>query len=138
MLFVRTGRFRRAELSTQFVDVRTGQLLDVVPGRSGKEPKAWLDRKGGAWRDEVAYAAIDLSGPYRSVLEAMLPAATLVADPFHVVKLAHAKLDETRRRVQKRRVPGLAPRHSLARTPRPPEDHVTRSRPPGNPKRPLT
>ena len=30
----------------------------------------------------------------------MLPKATQVADPFHVVKLANAKLDECRRRVQ--------------------------------------
>ncbi len=30
----------------------------------------------------------------------MTPAATLVADPFHVCKLANTKLDECRRRVQ--------------------------------------
>ena len=30
----------------------------------------------------------------------MLPDATQVADPFHLVKLANTKLDETRRRVQ--------------------------------------
>jgi hypothetical protein len=46
VLFVRLGRWRRQELSTQFVDVKRGQLLDVVPGRSGKEPKAWLEAKG--------------------------------------------------------------------------------------------
>jgi len=100
VLFARIGHYRRKEFSTQFVDVRTGQLLDVVPGRSGREPKAWLEDKGKAWRDEIAYAALDLSGPYRSVLEEMLPDATLVADPFHVVKLANSKLDECRRRVQ--------------------------------------
>ena len=30
----------------------------------------------------------------------MLPAATQIADPFHVVKLANQRLDEVRRRVQ--------------------------------------
>jgi transposase len=100
VLFARIGYYHRKEFSTQFVDVRTGQLLDVVPGRSGKEPKAWLEEKGRAWRDEIAYAALDLSGPYRAVLSEMLPDATLVADPFHVVKLANSKLDECRRRVQ--------------------------------------
>jgi len=30
----------------------------------------------------------------------MVPQATLVADPFHVTKLANTKLDECRRRVQ--------------------------------------
>jgi transposase len=100
VLFARIGRFHRRDFSTQFVDVRTGQLLDVVPGRSGKEPKAWLEAKGKPWRDEIAYAALDLSGPCRAVLEEMLPDATLVADPFRVVKLANSKLDECRRRVQ--------------------------------------
>jgi transposase len=41
-----------------------------------------------------------LSGPYRSVFDTMLPDAIQVADPFHVIKLANTKVDETRRRVQ--------------------------------------
>ena len=100
VLFVRLGRFRRQEFSTQFVDVTCGQLLDVVPGRSGKEPKAWLENKPKAWRDNIAYATLDLSGAYRAVLDEMLPDATQVADPFHLVKLANSKLDECRRRTQ--------------------------------------
>ena len=39
-------------------------------------------------------------GPYRLVFDTMVPNATQVADPFHVVKLANQKLDEVRRRVQ--------------------------------------
>jgi len=100
VLFVRLGRFRRQEFSTQLVDVDKGQLLDVVPGRSGKEPKAWLANKPRAWRDAIRFATLDLSGPYRAVFDEMLPDATQVADPFHVVKLANSKLDECRRRVQ--------------------------------------
>ncbi len=100
VLFVRLGPFRRQEFSTQFVDVTRGQLLDVVPGRSGKEPKAWLAKKPKAWRDGIVYATLDLSGPYRAVFDEMLPDAVQVADPFHVVKLANSKLDECRRRVQ--------------------------------------
>ena len=46
------------------------------------------------------YGTLDLSGPYRRVFEVMVPRATLVADPFHVTKLANTKLDECRRRVQ--------------------------------------
>ena len=48
----------------------------------------------------MRYATLDLSGPYRKVFNAMVPEATQVADPFHVVKLANTKLDECRRRVQ--------------------------------------
>jgi transposase len=100
VLFVRVGPFRRQEFSTQMVDVGAGQLLDVVPGRSGAEPTAWLERQGKEWRDKVRYATLDLSGPYSKVFTTMVPDAVQVADPFHVVKLANTKLDECRRRVQ--------------------------------------
>jgi transposase len=100
VLMVRVGPFHRQEFSTQIVDVGAGQLLDVVPGRSGAQPMAWLARQGPTWRLGVRHATLDLSGPYRRVFNVMLPDAVLVADPFHVVKLANTKLDECRRRVQ--------------------------------------
>jgi hypothetical protein len=38
--FVREGPYRRQHFSTSIVDVGRGQLLDVVPDRSGAESKA--------------------------------------------------------------------------------------------------
>jgi transposase len=61
---------------------------------------AWLAQRGRKWRSEVRYATLDLSGPFRKVFTLMVPEATQVADPFHVIKLANNKLDECRRRVQ--------------------------------------
>jgi transposase len=100
VLFVRRGTYRTKEFTTQLVDVEGTQLLDIVPGRSGDGPKEWLGGKGAAWRAGVKVETLDLSGPYRAVLDAKLPHVTQVADPFHVVKLANTKLDECRRRVQ--------------------------------------
>jgi len=100
VLFVREGPYRRQHFSTQIVDVRRGQLLDVVSGRSSVGPMAWLAAQGQRFRDAIDYGTLDLSGPYRKVFEVMTPRATLVADPFHVTKLANTKLDECRRRVQ--------------------------------------
>ena len=65
VLFARVGPFRGQDYSTQMVDVGVGQLLDVVPCRSGAEPTAWLERQGKEWRDKVRYATLDLSSPYR-------------------------------------------------------------------------
>jgi transposase len=98
--FLREAPYYRTQFSTSIVDVGSAQLLDVVPGRSGREPTAWLERQGEKWLARVRYATLDLSGPYRAVFDAVLPGAVQVADPFHVVKLANAKLDECRRRVQ--------------------------------------
>jgi transposase len=100
VLMVRRGPWHRQEFSTQLVDVGRGQLLDVVPGRSSTEPMVWLAKKGKSWCDQVRFATLDLSGPYRKVFTLMTPSAIQVADPFHLVKLANSKLDECRRRVQ--------------------------------------
>jgi transposase len=75
-------------------------LLDVVPGREGKEPKNWIASQPREWRDDIKWGTLDLAGSYRAVFRETLPNAILVADPFHLVKLANTRLDETRRRVQ--------------------------------------
>ena len=75
VLFVRLGPFHRQHFSTQIVDVKAGQLLDVVPGRTGKGPTEWLEARGKAWRDKVVDATLDLSGAYRAVVDAMVPDA---------------------------------------------------------------
>ncbi len=100
VLMVRVGPWRRQQFSTQIVDVGRGQLLDVVPGRTSAGPMAWLAEQGKAWCDQMRFATLDLSGPYRRVFTLMVPDAVQVADPFHLVKLANSKLDECRRRVQ--------------------------------------
>lgn len=99
-LFARVGMWRRQLWSTSIVDVTGGVLLDVVPGRGGAEPAAWLAAQGHDWLSGIEWATLDLSSPYRAVFDTMLPHATQIADPFHVVRLANSKLDECRRRVQ--------------------------------------
>ena len=99
-LFSRVGRWQTQAWSTQIVDVAEGRLLDVVEGRTGVGPASWLAARGEQWCAQIKWATLDLSGPYRSVFDTMLPDAVQVADPFHVIKLANTKVDETRRRVQ--------------------------------------
>ena len=98
-LFVKRGRWRQKQWSTSIVDVRAGQLLDVVEGRDSGPACLWLANRDKAWRAQIRYGTLDMSGPYRKVFDTMLPDATQVADPFHLVKLAGQKLDEVRRRV---------------------------------------
>lgn len=99
-LFARVGPFRRQCWSTQIVDVEHGKLLDVVEGRTAEAPCRWLLFRDVEWLIGIAYGTLDLSGTYRKAFETMLPWVTLIADPFHVVRLANARLDDVRRRVQ--------------------------------------
>lgn len=99
-LFKREGRWRTQRWSTQLVDARTGQLLNVVQGRDSSAPAAWLADRDPEWLGRIRWAVMDLSGPYRATFDTMIPDAEIVADPFHVIKHANSKLDECRRRVQ--------------------------------------
>lgn len=76
------------------------RLLDLVPGRSGKAYKDWLDDRGGAFRKNVQVAALDPFAGYKTAIDDKLDDATAVLDAFHVVKLGTAAVDEIRRRVQ--------------------------------------
>ena len=75
-------------------------MLDIVRGRTAKAPVRWLLRRPHRWLEQIRWAVLDLSGPYRAAFDTALPHARQVADPFHVVRLANDALDEVRRRVQ--------------------------------------
>jgi transposase len=100
-LFARAGRWRIQHWCTSIVDVSSpSQLLDVIPGRTAAGPTAWINAQPHAWRAGIAWGVLDLSGPYRKTFTDALGHTTQVADPFHVITHANAKLDECRRRVQ--------------------------------------
>src|SRR4051794_12346650 len=99
-LCVRLGRYRTQVWSTQIVDVEAGQLLDVIVGRDSAPACAWFAARSDEWRARIRWATLDLSSSYRVVYDTMLPDATQVADPYHVVALANRAVDECRRRVQ--------------------------------------
>lgn len=76
------------------------RLLDVVEGRSGPVVTDWLDERGRDWCADVRVAALDPFRGYERALRAGLPAATVVLDAFHAVRLAQDAVDAVRRRVQ--------------------------------------
>ena len=100
LLFVKTGRRRIQHFVTVLVDVKRGQLLDLVPDRKSEEPKRWIKQRGEVWCAGVHSGTLDLCATYRSVFDEAPPPARLVADKFHVVRHMTTKLDECRRRVQ--------------------------------------
>jgi transposase len=95
------GPRHRAVFATQLVDLDTGRLLGVVPSRSGRAVSSWLEAKGRGFCDRVAVAAIDPHAGYQRAIRLTLPQATVTVDPFHLIKLANACIDDVRRRVQR-------------------------------------
>jgi transposase len=76
------------------------RLLDLVAGRSAAALKSWLAERSPTFRDQVEVVAMDGFGGYKTAATEVLPEATAVMDPFHVVALAGAKLDLCRQRIQ--------------------------------------
>ncbi|WP_363326175.1 transposase, partial [uncultured Pseudokineococcus sp.] len=76
------------------------RLLDLVPGRSGRVYADWLEQRGDTFRAGVQVATLDPFHGYKNAIDDKLEDATAVVDPFHVVKLGTAALDDVRRRVQ--------------------------------------
>lgn len=71
-------------------------LLGHVQGRSAGKVAAWFTAQPQAWRDGVTHVTIDLSASYAKAVADALPDAVLVADRFHLVRLANDMLTETR------------------------------------------
>ena len=101
--FLRANATRSTTFATGIADLTPGRparLLDVVEGRSGTVLAAWLAEQDQAWRARIATASLDPFRGYATALTTQLPDAVRVLDPFHVVRLALAALDDVRRRVQ--------------------------------------
>ena len=93
--WVRTERFE-----TNFTDLSgDGRLLGQVAGRTGTAVTGWLDGRGQAWKNQVAFVAIDPCAVYRSAVTRSLPHAVIVVDHFHLVRLANQAVTKVRQRV---------------------------------------
>jgi transposase len=87
--------------ATGLVDTRRGRLVDVIEGRDAAQLRGWLGARDPAWLDGVATVAIDPHEAYRSGLSPHLDHATVIADPFHIVRLGNRVVDDVRRRTQR-------------------------------------
>ncbi len=85
---------------TGMVDVRSGRLLGVVQNRTAAAVSGWLAGRDQTWKAAIGTVTIDPYQGYASALVGHLDHATLVADHWHVIRLANAMVDDVRRRVQ--------------------------------------
>jgi hypothetical protein len=84
---------------TAVVDVAgTGGLLAHIDGRTAARVAEWLLAQPDPWRAGVSHVTIDLSASYLRAVSDALPDAVVVADRFHLVRLANDMLTEVRQR----------------------------------------
>jgi transposase len=100
-------RRRRRRFVTAVVDVATGQILDVFEGRDARDLRRWMRDLPPAWLAGIEVVSVDPHEGYRSAVVAPgspLNHATVVVDPFHVVRLANTAVTRCRQRVQQETV----------------------------------
>ncbi len=101
--YLRASATHATTFATGIADLSPGRparLLDVVEGRSGTVLAQWLADREAAWRAGISTASLDPFRGYATALSSQLPEAVRVLDPFHVVRLGLAVVDDVRRRVQ--------------------------------------
>ena len=76
---------RRKGFATTLCDLKNHTIYDVVLGRSELALQAYLERLEG--KSEVRLVGMDLASVYRSLVKKHFPAARIVADRFHVIRL---------------------------------------------------
>ncbi len=86
--------------ATTVTDVEHHRIIDILPTRNYVDVAGFLDRQPEAWKSRITYGALDMSATYAAVYSVILPKASQVVDPFHVISLANRALDQVRRRVQ--------------------------------------
>lgn len=95
------GRWTLTErFETNFVDLAgSSGLLGQTAGRTSKAVVTWLEARSQQWREAVRIVAMDPCASYRAAVRAALPNARIVADHFHLVRLANQAVTDVRRRV---------------------------------------
>jgi transposase len=76
---------------------RDGAVIWAGEGKFGATLEQFFDLLGPERAQQIQAASADLHGAYHRVIAARASNAAVCADPFHVIKLANAALDEVRR-----------------------------------------
>lgn len=98
--FIRLGSKGFSDYATTVADVENHQIIEILPSRKFTDVARWLDKQPRAWKERIAYGALDMSDAYAAVFTVVFPQAKQVVDSFHAIALANRCLDAIRRRVQ--------------------------------------
>jgi hypothetical protein len=91
-------RFWWRQPLTGLVDLDSGEVIDVVEGRTGAAVHAWLDTLEPAGLATIDVVVTDPHAGYRRAVADRLGGATQVVNRFHVAALAGRAVTDVRRR----------------------------------------
>jgi transposase len=83
-------------------DLEWGELVWVGKDRTSQTVEAFFDELGRRRSLSIQAVCLDMWAPYRQVVEARAPQATICFDRFHVVRHLNAAVDEVRRTLMRK------------------------------------
>ena len=83
-------------------DPKNRQLLDILPNKNAEALYAYFTSFSWKQRLAVEYVVMDLSTLFSSVIKRCFPNAKIVADKFHVCRLANWAMETVRKEEQKK------------------------------------
>ena len=81
-------------LRTVITDIGERRVIEVLPDDTGPTLSKWLARLNH--QDRILAVTMDMKHAYRKVIREALPLAVIIADKFHVQRMANKRLDEFR------------------------------------------
>ena len=93
---------RHKQFAVVISDLERRCVLAVLPDRTHKTLKKWLDSLSDEQRAAVKTVSMDMWGPYRSFFKKYLPKAHRVADRFHVMQQLNKQLGKARLAYQRK------------------------------------
>lgn len=76
-------------------NIANNTIVEMLVNRNKDTVAKYLTRLPD--KDQVHYVAMDMWTPYRDAVHAVLPAATIVIDKFHVVRMANDAIERVRK-----------------------------------------
>ena len=95
------GNADREKFQCILANPKSKTVLDVIKSRKSDDLYSYFSSIPMTQREHVNYVVMDLSSQFRSVIKACFPHANIVADKFHVCRLANWALESVRKEVQK-------------------------------------
>ena len=63
----------RTSYATTVCDVEHHQIIDILPSRHFLDVAGFLDKQPAAWKQRIAFGALDMSASYAAVYSVILP-----------------------------------------------------------------
>lgn len=98
---IHIGKKNEPKYLSIILDLKSSRVVYVGEGRTEEALRPFFKRLRRA-RADIQAVAMDMWEPYRNVVERYYPDASIVFDPFHIVKMMNDAVDTVRRVEYKR------------------------------------